>query len=168
MRPRVGRQVRKGAMIAAGSLVLKEVPAFTMWAGSPAKEIGKIDRGSTLPAIEMKQEVTRSFCEMWEQSVRSSLGDGGEEAEAAAAAATVEETEPTEPPVAAQKVAEAAAAAAPAERGAGTGVARCDGGVSWESTVRETLGVKRKTDLLLHRRWTSDERRSKGETDDAA
>ena len=55
-----------------------------------------------------------------------------------------------------------------AERGAGTGVARCDGGVSWESTVRETLGVKRKTDLLLHRRWTSDERRSKGETDDAA
>lgn len=159
----MGRQVRKGAMIAAGSLVLKEVPAFTMWAGSPAKEIGKIDRGSSLPAIEMKQEVTRSFCEMWEQSVRNSLGDSGE-----AAMATVEETEP---PVAAQTVAEAEAPADAAERGAGSGVARCDGGVSWESTVRETLGVKRKTDLLLHRRWTSDQRRSKDASkvaDDAA
>jgi hypothetical protein len=144
----MGPQVRKGAMIAAGSLVLKDVPAFTMWAGSPAKEIGKIDRGSSLPAIEMKQEVTRSFCEMWEQSVRNSMGDRGE-------------VEKTEPPIAAQTAVEAAAPAEAAERGVGRGVARCDGGVSWESTVREKLGVKRKTDLLLHRRWTSDQRRSK-------
>jgi serine acetyltransferase len=44
-------------MIAAGSLVLKDVPAFTMMAGSPAKEIGKTDK-HRMPAFEMKQEVT--------------------------------------------------------------------------------------------------------------
>ena len=34
--------IGKGAMVAAGSLVLKTVPPKTMVAGSPAKEIGKI------------------------------------------------------------------------------------------------------------------------------
>lgn len=35
-------RVGEGAQIAAGSLVLKEVPPHTMVAGSPAKEVGKI------------------------------------------------------------------------------------------------------------------------------
>jgi serine acetyltransferase len=34
--------VGRGAQIAAGSLVLKPVPAHTMVAGSPAKEVGKV------------------------------------------------------------------------------------------------------------------------------
>uniref|UniRef100_A0A1D2ADZ1 serine O-acetyltransferase n=3 Tax=Auxenochlorella protothecoides TaxID=3075 RepID=A0A1D2ADZ1_AUXPR len=45
-------RVGEGAQIAAGSLVLKEVPPHTMVAGSPAKEVGKI---TGLPSILMDQ-----------------------------------------------------------------------------------------------------------------
>lgn len=34
--------IGKGAQVAAGSLVLKDVPPRTMVAGSPAKEVGKV------------------------------------------------------------------------------------------------------------------------------
>ena len=34
--------IGKGAQVAAGSLVLKNVPPRTMVAGSPAKEVGKV------------------------------------------------------------------------------------------------------------------------------
>lgn len=34
--------IGKGAMVAAGSLVLKPVPPKTMVAGSPAKEVGRV------------------------------------------------------------------------------------------------------------------------------
>lgn len=34
--------IGKGAQVAAGSLVLKDVPPRTMVAGSPAKEVGRV------------------------------------------------------------------------------------------------------------------------------
>lgn len=37
--------IGKGAQVAAGSLVLKNVPPRTMVAGSPAKEVGKVTGG---------------------------------------------------------------------------------------------------------------------------
>jgi len=39
--------IGKGAQVAAGSLVLKDVPPRTMVAGSPAKEVGKVTGEST-------------------------------------------------------------------------------------------------------------------------
>ena len=45
-------RVGDGAQIAAGSLVLKPVPAHTMVAGSPAREVGRL---TGLPAIRMEQ-----------------------------------------------------------------------------------------------------------------
>jgi len=64
-------KVGKGSMVAAGSLVLKPVRPYTMVAGSPAKEVGRTDIGGTigLPAITMKQQVVRTFCEDWEAAV---------------------------------------------------------------------------------------------------
>ena len=41
--------IGKGAMVAAGSLVLKAVPRNTMVAGSPAKEIGCITGQCSAP-----------------------------------------------------------------------------------------------------------------------
>ena len=38
--------IGKGAQVAAGSLVLKDVPPRTMVAGSPAKEVGKVTGNS--------------------------------------------------------------------------------------------------------------------------
>jgi hypothetical protein len=38
--------------------------------------------------------------------------------------------------------------------------------VSWEKTVRQSLGARRNTELLIHKRWTSDARRAPQEDDD--
>ena len=53
-------KIAKGSMVAAGSLVLKPVRPYTMVAGNPAKEVGKIDMGGykAPPAITMKQKVS--------------------------------------------------------------------------------------------------------------
>jgi acetyltransferase-like isoleucine patch superfamily enzyme len=37
-----GVKIGKGAIIGAGSLVTKDVPEFTLWAGNPAKELKKL------------------------------------------------------------------------------------------------------------------------------
>ncbi|KAL0030972.1 hypothetical protein WJX79_005631 [Trebouxia sp. C0005] len=59
--------------VAAGSLVLKDVPPRTMVAGSPAKEVGKVTGN---PALKMQhwmknQLVKESYAEKWEDIVRS-------------------------------------------------------------------------------------------------
>ncbi len=53
--------VGEGAMIAAGSLVLKPVPAHAMVAGSPAKEVGVAM--DPFPSLSMRQE---DVCREWE------------------------------------------------------------------------------------------------------
>ncbi|DBA90771.1 hypothetical protein WJX77_003879 [Trebouxia sp. C0004] len=65
--------IGKGAQVAAGSLVLKDVPPRTMVAGSPAKEVGKVTGN---PALKMQhwmknQLVKESYAEKWEDIVRS-------------------------------------------------------------------------------------------------
>ncbi|KAL3702071.1 hypothetical protein R1sor_020093 [Riccia sorocarpa] len=60
--------VGKGAMIAAGSLVLKNVPAHSMVAGTPAKVVGYLDEPS--PSLTMKHDVTKDFCRELEEAVR--------------------------------------------------------------------------------------------------
>lgn len=50
--------IGKGAMIAAGSLVLKNVAPHTMVAGAPAREVGKTRVEA--PALDMKQELESS------------------------------------------------------------------------------------------------------------
>lgn len=65
--------IGKGAQVAAGSLVLKDVPPRTMVAGSPAKEVGKVTGN---PALKMQhwmknQLVKESYAERWEDVVRS-------------------------------------------------------------------------------------------------
>ncbi|KAL2649701.1 hypothetical protein R1flu_017829 [Riccia fluitans] len=60
--------VGKGAMIAAGSLVLKNVPAHSMVAGTPAKVVGYLDEPS--PSLTMKHDVTKDFCRELEEAVK--------------------------------------------------------------------------------------------------
>ena len=63
--------IGKGAQVAAGSLVLKDVPPRTMVAGSPAKEVGKVtgDMLSHSPA-----SLLRSCLSYTEDNVESLLG----------------------------------------------------------------------------------------------
>ena len=72
-------------MAAAGSLVLKSVPDYTMVAGAPAVEVGRVPDG-TIPSIAMQQRWTdvskKRFCDEWEASVREVMerkggGEGG-------------------------------------------------------------------------------------------
>ncbi len=58
--------VGEGAMIAAGSLVLKPVAAHAMVAGAPAKEVGTA--AERFPALSMRQE---GFCAEWEEAQRA-------------------------------------------------------------------------------------------------
>jgi serine O-acetyltransferase len=55
--------VGEGAMIAAGSLVLKSVAPHTMVAGSPAKEVGAVIE--PFPSLSMRQE---GDCLEWEKA----------------------------------------------------------------------------------------------------
>ncbi|KAH9298256.1 hypothetical protein KI387_029938, partial [Taxus chinensis] len=54
--------VGKGAMVAAGSLVLKDVPPHSMVAGTPAKVIGFLDEQN--PSLTMKHDATKGFCQL--------------------------------------------------------------------------------------------------------
>lgn len=71
-------QVETGAAIAAGSLILKEVPEFTMWAGVPAKQVGVLPRGA-LPSIDMcadiEEKLSKTFCDDWEKAVAAADRD---------------------------------------------------------------------------------------------
>ncbi|KAK3236975.1 hypothetical protein CYMTET_52919, partial [Cymbomonas tetramitiformis] len=64
-------RVGKGSMIAAGSLVLKPVKPHKIMAGNPAKEVGQTF--GSVPALSMKQEVKRTFCDEWEAAVAASV-----------------------------------------------------------------------------------------------
>ena len=66
-------RVGDGAIVQAGSLVLKDVEAHTRWAGIPAKQVGVV---SGKPAQEMtqlnvKEETT--FCDTWGEAVRQAV-----------------------------------------------------------------------------------------------
>ncbi|XP_062102749.1 serine acetyltransferase 4-like [Humulus lupulus] len=52
-------KIGHGAMIAAGSLVLKDVPPHSIVAGIPAKVIGYVDEQD--PCLSMKHDVTKDF-----------------------------------------------------------------------------------------------------------
>ncbi|BBM96956.1 serine O-acetyltransferase [Marchantia polymorpha subsp. ruderalis] len=60
--------VGKGAMVAAGSLVLKDVPPHSMVAGTPARVVGFLQEPT--PSLTMKHDVTKDFCEELEEAVR--------------------------------------------------------------------------------------------------
>ncbi|CAI5508431.1 unnamed protein product [Closterium sp. Naga37s-1] len=53
--------IGQGSMIAAGSLVLKDVPPHSMVAGTPAKVVGTLSEPK--PALTMQHDVTRQYCE---------------------------------------------------------------------------------------------------------
>ncbi|KAI5055245.1 hypothetical protein GOP47_0030390 [Adiantum capillus-veneris] len=57
--------VGRGAMVAAGSLVLKDVPPHSMVAGTPARVVGVLEEPT--PSLTMKHDVTK---DLWE-----SMGD---------------------------------------------------------------------------------------------
>lgn len=63
--------IGRGAMVAAGSLVLKDVPPHSMVAGAPAKVVGMLEE--PIPALTMKHDVTQDFCELWEEAVRKQV-----------------------------------------------------------------------------------------------
>ncbi|XP_043708642.1 serine acetyltransferase 2-like [Telopea speciosissima] len=52
-------KISEGAMIAAGSLVLKDIPPHSMVAGNPAKVIGCV--GEQDPSLTMKHDATKDF-----------------------------------------------------------------------------------------------------------
>lgn len=54
-------KIGEGAMLAAGSLVLKDVPPHSMVAGIPAKVIGFVDEQD--PSLTMKHDASREFFE---------------------------------------------------------------------------------------------------------
>eukprot|EP00850_Spirogloea_muscicola_P011698 SM000073S21474 [mRNA] locus=s73:626870:629451:+ [translate_table: standard] len=73
-------EIGGGSMVAAGSLVLKDVPPHSMVAGTPATLVGVLEEAS--PALTMKHDVASDFCAKWEEAVRQTLqreasyGDG--------------------------------------------------------------------------------------------
>ncbi|XP_024004646.1 serine acetyltransferase 4 isoform X3 [Eutrema salsugineum] len=52
-------RIGAGAMVAAGSLVLKDVPSHSMVAGNPAKLIGFVDEQD--PSLTMEHDATKEF-----------------------------------------------------------------------------------------------------------
>ncbi|CAM6092658.1 unnamed protein product [Calypogeia fissa] len=56
--------VGRGAMVASGSLVLKDVPPHSMVAGTPAKVVGYLEESA--PSLTMKQDATKSFCQEYQ------------------------------------------------------------------------------------------------------
>jgi serine O-acetyltransferase len=72
-------KIGKGAMIAAGSLVLKPVAPHVMVAGAPAREVGRASTAA--PALDMKQELNSGAeaaagVEAAAEKGAGSLGDG--------------------------------------------------------------------------------------------
>ena len=70
--------IGEGAMIAAGSLVLKPVAAHAMVAGAPAKELGVA--AERFPALSMRQE---EFCAEWAEQQRQRVAAAEAGAQAA-------------------------------------------------------------------------------------
>lgn len=64
-------EIGHSSLIAAGSLVLKDVQKRTMVAGSPAKVVGVTRSEPSRSMIhEIKSEVRGKFCKEWEEAVR--------------------------------------------------------------------------------------------------
>ncbi|CAN6680574.1 unnamed protein product [Malus baccata var. baccata] len=69
-------KIGRGAMIAAGSLVLKDVPPHSMVAGIPAKVIGYVDEID--PSLTMKHDATKDFFENVAVRCRDTRPAGGQ------------------------------------------------------------------------------------------
>ncbi|XP_010432254.1 PREDICTED: serine acetyltransferase 4-like isoform X2 [Camelina sativa] len=67
-------KIGAGAMIAAGSLVLKDVPSHSMVAGNPAKLIGLIDEKD--PSLTMEHDATREFFQNVAVAYRHTIPNG--------------------------------------------------------------------------------------------
>ncbi|EOA16958.1 hypothetical protein CARUB_v10005186mg [Capsella rubella] len=67
-------KIGTGAMIAAGSLVLKDVPSHSMMAGNPAKLIGFIDEQD--PSLTMERDATRKFFQNVAVAYRHTIPNG--------------------------------------------------------------------------------------------
>ncbi|XP_010446901.1 PREDICTED: serine acetyltransferase 4-like [Camelina sativa] len=72
-------KIGAGAMIAAGSLVLKDVPSHSMVAGNPAKLIGFIDEQD--PSLTMEHDATREFFQNVAVSYRHTIPNVSGDAE---------------------------------------------------------------------------------------
>ncbi len=51
-----GVEIGKYAMIGAGSVVTKNVPAFTLWYGNPARHTGYVTRSGIVLSMELKDK----------------------------------------------------------------------------------------------------------------
>lgn len=71
--------VGQGAMVAAGSLVLKPVRAHAMVAGSPAKEVG--ETSDPLPSLSMKIDKEK-VCAEWNKMAAAAAAEAKAKAEA--------------------------------------------------------------------------------------
>ncbi|XP_009350723.2 serine acetyltransferase 2-like isoform X2 [Pyrus x bretschneideri] len=69
-------KIGRGAMVAAGSLVLKDVPPHSMVAGIPAKVIGYVDEID--PSLTMKHDATKEFFEHVAVQRRDTRPAGGQ------------------------------------------------------------------------------------------
>ncbi|XP_024032823.1 serine acetyltransferase 2-like [Morus notabilis] len=69
-------KIGHGAMIAAGSLVLKDVPPHSMVAGIPAKMIGFVDERD--PSLTMKHDATKGFFKNAADSYRNVRSAGAQ------------------------------------------------------------------------------------------
>ncbi|XP_050369672.1 serine acetyltransferase 2-like [Argentina anserina] len=67
--------IGRGAMVAACSLVLKDVPAHSMVAGIPAKVIGYVDEKD--PSLTMKHDASKEFFENVAVNFRDARSSGG-------------------------------------------------------------------------------------------
>ncbi|KAJ4824716.1 serine/threonine-protein kinase HAL4/sat4 [Turnera subulata] len=67
-------RIGEGAMIAAGSLVLKDAPPHSMLAGTPAKVIGFIDEKH--PSLTMKHDASKEFFEHVAVTFREGRSNG--------------------------------------------------------------------------------------------
>ncbi|KAG7623014.1 Hexapeptide repeat [Arabidopsis suecica] len=67
-------KIGAGAMVAAGSLVLKDVPSHSMVAGNPAKLIGFVDEQD--PSMTMEHDATREFFQNVAVAYRETIPNG--------------------------------------------------------------------------------------------
>lgn len=54
-------KIGRYAMIGAGSVVIKDVPPFTLWVGNPAKQIGYITQDGVSLDLNMRDKKTGQF-----------------------------------------------------------------------------------------------------------
>ncbi|KAK9841630.1 hypothetical protein WJX74_009021 [Apatococcus lobatus] len=106
--------VGKGAQVAAGSMVLKDVPPRTMVAGSPAKVVGCVQGNAaeqmqhcpSMASIDIPAGHDGPFCETWDSALQSQSSNGTS-SDVSPSPPTVEASRPTpSPPIPQQSAAE--------------------------------------------------------------